>query len=257
MLMKFSKKYLFTQLVVLSVACSFGAASAAETAPDGRWHGGVSLGGAIASNNTSSETFNLTADAVLASKEDKISLFSLANYASNTTKDVKTRTAELFRLGGRYDYNLSETAFLFGGGEIETDKLQNVNSRYSISGGAGYKLIHTDENTFNLFAGAGYSGTRYVNFIPPEPSSRNSAELVLGEESTHKLGASSNFKQRWVVYPGQSDIGVRSTLDMSLATAITGGWTLNVGAAVAYNSKPGIGFKKTTSLITFGFGYKY
>lgn len=257
MLNTFVKKANLLPLTVICFGMLFCNTSMAATEPDNQWHGNVSIGGAIESSNSSSQTLNLSTDSVRATAEDKVSLRALVNYASNTSNNVKTRTAELFRLGGRYDYNLSETVFLFTGGELEKNKIQNIHSRYNVNLGAGYKVIRSDDVTFDLFTGVGYSGTKYVTVIPPEPSRKNSAQLLFGEELTYKIGTDSNFKERWVVYPGQSDIGVRSTLDMSLVTAVTGGWTLNVGAAVSYDSKPSGGLKKTTSLITFGFGYKY
>ncbi len=61
----------------------------------------------------------------------------------------------------------------------------------------------------------------------------------------------------FMIYPDNSKIGVRSTLDASLATVIANGWTINTGITISYVSKPSDGFKKTSSLLTFGFGYKY
>ena len=72
-----------------------------------------------------------------------------------------------------------------------------------------------------------------------------------------KLGSSSAFKQRLVFYPGHNNLGNRATLDAMLSTAIVGAWTLNVGGSARYNSKVPAGFKKTESLLTVGFGYKY
>nr|WP_315485933.1 DUF481 domain-containing protein [uncultured Undibacterium sp.] len=229
----------------------------AQTLQDNAWHGGISIGGSLASSNTSSQTFNVVANATKASKEDKLSFYSLINYGSNKVNNIKTNTAQLLRLGGRYDYNLSDNSFFFGGSELETNKIQNIDSRYAINAGAGFKLIKTDETNFDLFTGIGFSETQFGTTVPPSPTSKRGFEFLLGEESTHKISATSSIKQRWAIYPGTGDIGTRSTLDINLATVVANGWTLNAGAALSYTSKPSNNFKSTNSLITFGFGYKY
>ena len=229
----------------------------AQTLQDNQWHGGISIGGAYASSNTSSQTINVIANGSKASKEDKLGVYTLINYGSNKVNGVKTNTAQLFRLGGRYDYNLSPNSFFFGGSELETNKIQNIDSRYAINAGAGYKAIKNEETSFDLFTGVGYSETRFGVTIPPSVANKKGVEFLLGEESTHKISPTSSIKQRWVIYPGSANIGNRSTFDINLATVVAKGWTLNAGASISYTSKPSNNFKKTTSLVTFGFGYKY
>jgi putative salt-induced outer membrane protein len=240
----------------LLLTSSMGLAQA-QTVQDNQWHGGVAIGGSYASSNTIAQTFNLSANGTKASKEDKLGLYAVMNYGSNTVNKVKTNTAQLARLGGRYDYNLSENSFFFSGSEVETNKIQNIDSRYSVNAGAGFKLIKTDETSFDLFTGLGYSDTRFGTTIPPSPTNKKGVEFLIGEESTHKLSSTSSIKQRWAIYPGSSNIGTRSTFDISLVTVVANGWTMNASAAISYTSKPSNNFNKTSSLITFGFGYKY
>jgi putative salt-induced outer membrane protein len=210
------------------------------------------VGGAVASGTTSSRVLTANADGTRTTAADKLSVYGLVNNGRSQTNGVTTKTADLWRLGSRYDYNLSERLFAFGGGELEANKLQDLDSRLGLNTGLGYKVIREDAMTWDVFGGVGYSRSKYGSGI-----TRKGAELVLGEESTHKLGQSSNFKQRLVYYPGQSDVGNRATLDAMLSTAIMGAWTLNVGGSARYNSKVPAGFKKTESLFTVGFGYKY
>jgi putative salt-induced outer membrane protein len=224
----------------------------AQTVTDGRWHGGMSAGGAVTSGNTSSQVLTLNADGAVATAKDKISLYGLTNYGRSKAGGITTKTAELFRLGGRYDYNLSDVLFAFGGAEFETNKPGGLDSRYALHGGLGYRVLRSPTVSWDLFAGLGYSGSDYT-----DGSTREGAELMLGEESAHKLSDSMTFKQRFVLYPGQSSVGVRSTFDAGLAWAVSGGWTLNLGAGMRYASKVPAGFKKTDTLLTMGFGYKY
>jgi putative salt-induced outer membrane protein len=232
-------------LAALSMA-SFAAMS--QDKPDGQWHGGISLGGAASSGNTSSRTLSATADMARATAADKISLYSAAVYG----RTGSTTTADLFRLGGRYDWNLSPQLFAFGGAETETNKAGGVKSRFGLNGGLGYKLVRTPTTAWDVFAGVGYTDTKFT-----DNTTRNGATLVLGEESSHKLSDTTTAKQRLVIYPGNSEVGTSATFDAGLATAIAGGWTLNTGLSVRHAGKVAVGLKKTDSLVTVGFGYKF
>lgn len=226
--------------------------ASAQSRPDGRWHGGFGLGGSAASGNTNATTLALTAEATRATADDKFSLNALLNYGTSEVDGVKTRSAELARLGGRYDHDLSARMFLFAGTEGEINEPGGLDSRYSLNGGTGYHLVKTDRNTFDVIAGVGYTDARFS-----DGERQNGIEGMVGEESTHKLGESATFKQRFAYFPGTGSIDSRATFDATLTAAITGGWTVNTGLAVRHNSDVAPGLKKTDSLLTFGFGFKY
>ncbi len=227
-------------------------AAHAQTVLDGQWHGDISVGGSSASGNSSANTLNMRADGIRATALDQISLYALINYGSSTTNGVKTRSADLVRLGGRYDRNINEILFAFGGGELEVNKPGGVKSRQTVNLGGGWHIVRRPETTWDLFAGVGATATKFT-----DGSSRNGPELLVGEESSHKLGMSTTFKQRLAVYPGSSEVGNRATFDAGLATAIVGGWTFNAGLGLRYTSKVAPGLSKNERLLTFGFGYKF
>ena len=234
------------------IALSTLSAHAADPVTDNQWHGALSIGGAAASGNTSSDNLSLSADGTKASTTDKLNLYALSNNGRAKINGVTNTTADLFRLGGRYDYNLSSDLFVFGGGEYETNKAAAEDSRLNLNTGLGYKLHHTADATLDLFGGLGYSDVRYT-----DSSSHSGAELMVGEEGNYKLSPSSTFKQRVAYYPGSNGLGRRATVDAGLSTAISGAWTLNMGLSVRYASVVPVGVKTTDTLLTFGFGYKY
>lgn len=246
-----SRPYLAaTPLIALLLA---GNARADDPALDNRWHGNVAIGGTYSSGNTNSTTVSATADGTKASAADKINVSALVNYGSTeTAASGRTTTADQAWLRGRYDYNLSQKVFAFGGGAIETNQLGGIDSRYSLNAGAGYWLLRNDINSFDIFAGVGYSGVEYT-----DNSSANGFELLFGEESEHKLSAGTTVKQRFSIRPGQGDLGTYATFDAGLITTIVGSWTLNLGLNVQYNSEVPAGLKTTDTLLTVGFGYKF
>jgi putative salt-induced outer membrane protein len=240
-------------LALTAAALAFATQAAhAQAQTDGRWHGGVSLGGAASSGNSSSRTLSGAADASNATADDKTSLYALANYGKSTVGGIKTTTADLLRLGGRYDFNLTKEVFAFSGLEGETNKVGGVNNRYNLNGGVGYKLVRTANASVDLFAGLTYSDTKFT-----DGSKRSGATGLLGEEGSYKLSDTTSIKQRLVFYPGSGEVGSRATFDTGLATQIAGGWTLNTGLSARYADKVPAGTKKTDTLVTVGFGYKY
>jgi putative salt-induced outer membrane protein len=242
-------------LLALTSAC-FGKPQAfAQT--DSLWHGSIAIGGTFAQGNADTQTFTVLADAVRATEMGKTSLNSVVNYGSTQRDNVTTRTARLFKFGARYDYDVTHDIFSFAGANAETNKVQNISSRYTSNLGLGYKAIRTPQDSLDLFAGLGYSSVRFEKTTPPASPSIAGAELFIAEESTHKLSPTATLKQRWAAYPGQAALGLRSTFDSSLSTAVAGNWTLNVGWSTSYSSKPSAGFKKRNSLLTFGFGTKF
>ncbi|MGM9481354.1 DUF481 domain-containing protein [Roseateles sp. NT4] len=224
----------------------------AQDTPDGKWHGGLSVSGAFASGNNSSRALAANADASVATAEDKLSLYGIANYGRNKVEGVDTTTADLLRLGGRYDFNLGPQWFSFAGAEGETNKAGGVRDRYNLNGGLGYHLIKDDATNWDIFSGVGYTTTRLT-----DGSTAKGAQVLFGEESSHKVSETTTLKQRLVYYPGGGDLGNRATFDAGLATQILGGWTLNVGLSSRYASRVPIGTKKTDNLLTVGFGYKF
>ncbi|RZL37170.1 MAG: DUF481 domain-containing protein [Rubrivivax sp.] len=241
----------------LTLAFSLALALASQAAlaqdnPDGRWHGGLSLAGAFASGNTSSRTLAANADASRATAQDKISLYGIANYGRNKVDDVSTTTADLLRVGGRYDFNLGPQWFSFGAAEGETNKAGGVRNRYNLTGGVGYHVVKNDANSWDVFGGLGYTASQLT-----DGSNANGVQVLLGEESSHKLSETTTLKQRLVYYPEGDDLGDRATFDAGLATTISGAWTFNAGLSSRYTSRVPIGTKKTDNLLTVGFGYKF
>jgi len=241
------------QRLTLALTLALAAqATLAQDTPDGQWHGGLSVAGAFASGNSSSRTLSANANASLATARDKISLYGLANYGRNKVDGINATTADLLRVGGRYDFNLGPQLFSFGAAEGETNEAGGVRDRYNLTGGVGYHLVKNEANSWDVFGGLGYTASKLT-----DGSNANGVQVLLGEESSHKLSETTTLKQRFVYYPGGGDLGDRATFDAGLATTISGAWTLNAGLSSRYSDRVPAGTKKTDNLLTVGFGYKF
>lgn len=255
-----TNKFSTAKRVLFLIGGLMSYATYAQTTPDDKWHGNFVIGGSFTTGSNSSENFNADLDSTRTSEQDKINLHATTNYGSSTTDDVRKHTAQRFRAGGRYDYNLTKTLFVFAGGDKESNKLQNIDSRTTLNGGAGYRLVHSATSSWDLFAGKGHTATTFLTqtrIFPPRQLKTKGTTLMVGEESSHALSEATTIKQSLIVYPGQAEINTRTIFDASLSTTIIGGWTLNVDTKVEYESNLGPEFNSTSSVVTFGFGYKY
>lgn len=248
---------LHRMLPLVALLAAGAALAQATVKPDGRFRSAIGLGASLSTGNSRSTNLSLAADAVRATENDKSTLFASALYAR--TEGVTT--GERARLGGRHDYNLTPRVFAFGGLEFERNKFANLQLRSQVAGGLGYHVIKSDNLTWDVFGGVSYSKDSFKDPMLIDGAVRESygyTSLLLAEESTHKLTATTNAKQRLALMPNLKNRGeYRATWDAGLAVAMSTAINLNVGFGVAYNSEPGLGRKSTDTLLTTGVSMKF
>ncbi len=230
----------------------------AQTPPtaDGNWRGTLGAGATLTSGNTRSSAVSINGEAVRQTADDKLRFYGTSLYG----KVNGDTTANLWRLGGRYDHDINPRLFAFGGLDFERDKIGNLKLRSSLGGGLGLHVIREPQTTFDIFGGLGYVTDKYyapISVAGDLRSRYSRPELLLGEESTHKLSANTSFRQRLVVYPNLDDRGeYRSVFDAGLAVAMSSKLSLTVGLQNRYNTDPGIGVKKSDTLFITGIAMK-
>lgn len=224
---------------------------------DGQWRGSIGAGATVSTGNTRSTSANLNAEALRLTNVDKWRLYGTALYGENNG----TQSANLLRAGARYDYDLTPRIFAFGGIDTERDKIGNLKYRLAPSVGAGYHVIKSAATTFDVFAGVGYVQDKFYRPVTIDGTLRSDygrAELLLGEESTHKISSTTSLRQRFVLYPNLDNTGeYRSVFDAGLAVAMTNSLSLTVGLVNRYNSDPGPGVKKSDTLFVTGVAMKF
>jgi len=254
-----------TPLVLVAILASCSNAWAEDAGPDGVWRGNGGAALSYASGNTRSSSLALTADAARQTTSDKLSLYgqALGSRAESTTNGVTATntTANQWKLGTRYDHNVTDTTFGFGGLDFSHDQLQLLSLRSVVSAGVGYHVIKTPETQWDLLGGASYRSDQYATpgvLINNQPrTSLNAVELLLGEESTSKLSPSTSFKQRLIVSPNMSkDRGVLTTFDASLMVAMSETLSLKVSLQDRYNSLSQAPIKKNDLLFFTGINVK-
>jgi putative salt-induced outer membrane protein YdiY len=245
-------------LLVCTLAAAAGAAKAQATLlPDGRFRAALGIGASTSSGNSDATNVSLSFDGVRATEQRKSTVYANAQYASAGG----VTTGEQFRLGGRHDQDLTPSFFAFGGLDAERNRFANLKLRGQASGGLGWHVLKSETTTFDIFGGLSYTSDRYIAPMLIDGRTRSDyayAGLLFGEESTHKLTQTTSFKQRLTVMPNLKNSGeYRANWDAGLAVAMTRSMNLTVGAAMAYNSEPGPGRKRTDTLLTMGVAVKF
>lgn len=223
---------------------------------DGEFRSAFSAGTSYATGNTDASSVTLSADAVRATEGDKLQLGGKANWADSDG----SRTAENLQLGMQYDNDINEVWFGFGRLGYLRDEFANIAHRGSAFGGVGYHVIQTDPTTFDVSAGLGYTYDRYVTptLVADETRERYTRpEGLLAEESNHKWGSTTTFKQKLSYFPSLAEMGeYRLEFDAGLQVAMSETLALTVGLQQRYNSDPGAGLQKADTLFVTGITVK-
>lgn len=240
-------------LTMVVLASTMPATAQAQTvsAPDGAWRGALGASYTSASGNNENLNASLFTDAVRQTGQDKFSASLRSVYGRQETNGVRELTASLLRASARYDRDFDELKYGFVGYDLEKDKLADLRWRHSPSVGAGLHLRRTQTYTFDVFAG--YSYNREYLYAGER---RSFNEGLLGEETTHKFGERSRFRQRLAVYPNLTDSGeYRVVFDAGFLAPLVDRWNLTLNYSVRYQSNPPAGVDKRDTLVFAGLQY--
>jgi len=234
-----------------SLPCLILAASLsnpASAAVDGAWQGSADIAFSRSAGNTSATTYALTVDETRATEQNKTSLYASALYG----KSQGEITADKSRISGRYDRNLSRRVFSFGLLEFERDRLANLKLRSNGGGGLGYHMLAEEPNKFDIFGGLSRSNSRRIS-----GPSVSQSELLLSEESEHKLGDKTLLKQKLSYYPNTEDLAeFRTVFYSSLIFKLNGTVGLSLSLQNKYSSDSGSGIKHSDTVFLTGLNIK-
>ncbi len=217
------------------------------------WGGVVDTGLAAARGNTETLTFNLSAKAARITAKDKISVYGLSLYSSNSTTGKAVTTASLVSGGSRYDFNIGDKWFAFGQLDLLHDRFQELDLRVAPAGGAGFHAIKTANTLFDLNAGGGFNKEFFTTGL-----SRTSGEALLGETFSHKFSKVVTLNEGLQFFPNLTDTGeFRSVFNLGLVTQLTKVLSWQVTFTNLYLSNPPAGVKTTDAILTTGLRFTF
>ena len=166
------------------------------------WAGGANLGFALTAGNSDTRNLALAFTADRKTRTDEIALYENTVYATNNAVGASpTTTANSNQGGARYARNFNPRLFAFVSADFQTNALQELNLRSVLGGGLGLHAINTDRTTLDFLVGPNYTRENY------DTVTNSFAALSLGEELSHKLGASTLLTQKLYFFPNLSDTG--------------------------------------------------
>lgn len=233
----------------------------------GRWDGDFNAGFSLSAGNTDSQSFNLGLDTSYQRPDDKLSLS--AQYLESRTRSVSNGvvttglSALQWRLGGRYDRDITPREFGFVGMEFSHDRIRQLDLRSVLSSGLGHHLVKTRDDQWDVYGGLTYREDLYggsgVLINDVQQTRMETTEVLLGQESSHQLGGTpARFRQKFVLYPSLfSDKGTRATLDAGLLLDINKTLSLSVKLQGRYDSLAQAPAEKYDLLFMTGLSVKF
>jgi putative salt-induced outer membrane protein len=195
------------------------------------WTTHVGAASSSTSGNTNTRNVNLVLDSQRRTETNKVSINAEFVKSSSEVEDAQTNTRRetttAFRelAAMRYDHNLSERVFAFGGGELSHDRIALIGLRQVYSTGFGYQLLRGEAHNWDVLSGLSYRDDRYIKQgVEINGSLRDELyvyELMLGEESSHRITESIQFQQKLTINRNLGEVqGTRGQLDMGLQVAL-------------------------------------
>ena len=218
-----------------------------------QWTGDANLGIALTKGNSDTTSIALGMAISRTTLHDKTSLYAAAIYSSDSTGGDSRTTANTIRSGVRYERNINRKWFGYAFTDFERNALQDLNLRWVLGGGLGYRLIRSEHTQLDLLGGFAWNREYFSGF----DNDRSSAEAQIGQTLEHRLGTRTTFKEQLYFFPNLSNGGEhRVNFDASLQTDITRriGWRL--GVSDRYLSNPLPGLEKNDLILTTGVSVK-
>lgn len=228
----------------------------ATVKPDGQFRYALGAGGSYASGNTQASSVNFAAEAVEATADSKLQFDGRALWSRSNGQ----RTAANAEATAQYNRDLTPRWFELATGDALRDELANLSLRSSVFGGFGRHVVKSDPFNFDLSAALGYTHDKYYD--PAIVAGQYRAtygrfEVLLAEESTNKISATTSVHQKLQFFPAlRAGGGRRAVFDSGLAVAMTPILNLTVGFTYRYNSQPGEGLKPSDTLFVTGIAVK-
>jgi putative salt-induced outer membrane protein len=180
------RKSFLVAVLVLGLFYSRIAAAQVPASPPvytGSFGGGLALTG----GNTDTKNFNLAFNLVRDPKTNSV-FKADALYLRGSQNDVLSLERASVKL--RNEYSLSKRTFLFAEGSYLRDQFKDILYLVAPIGGAGFKLIATDNTTLAVSGGAGGYFEKNTGL-----ELKKSGSINAGQNFSHKLSTTATFTQ--------------------------------------------------------------
>lgn len=213
------------------------------------WNVGLDAGVSGAHGNAEILTANVGVRATRVTPRERLAVNFTSLLSRNKTDAQTVTSANAIRSGLRYDLNLSRRIFTFGFTNFESDRVQKLDLRNVLGGGAGLRVVDSQRTQFDVFTGGSFN-REYLAV----GENRKSGEILVGHDLSYKMSPRTAMGSRFSFYPNMSDTGeYRATVDTTTSTRLNHWLGWQVTLSNIYVSNPPIGAKNNDLLISTGF----
>jgi putative salt-induced outer membrane protein len=239
-----------TKILILAASAAFllpSSVMAQDAAPNTGWTGSGELGAFQSTGNTSS--VGATAGLALTKESNKwrYKLRAIGDYQRTNGLTSREQVAAAIEP----NYKINDRLYVYGLGQYERDKFQGFTSRYTVSGGAGYKVINTDAIQLDVKAGPAWRKTKFVGVPVSDSSLAGLAEGNLNLKVSPIISVTQLVST--YVQSGNSSLLSLTGVNAKIGKNITA----RLSYQIDHETKPPVGLKKTDTLLrtTLIFGF--
>jgi putative salt-induced outer membrane protein YdiY len=212
------------------------------------WDGFLATGLSLTRGNSHNTTFDLGFSADRTTQKGRTVAHLTTLRDSTGASGVPTTTAHAIQGGLRHGIDISKKSYVFGFSEVEFDELRDLDLRFVLGGGWGYKVSNSKKSRFEVFFGGALNKEFFEMDIR-----RTSGEALIGEELEYNLSDIISFQQRLSLYPNLSETGnYRLNWDSSGVLKLNTWLSWEVTLSDRFLSNPITGHKKNDVLLTTG-----
>jgi len=247
---KYLRIMAFALILILCLATGISAQEGGSE--ENKWGGDASLGLSISRGNTETTNISFTFS-IKGPLSESIDSTNKAYFLLSKEKDITN--AESLGLDSQIQWKHSARLFSYYGIQGLRDRFKNYSSRFLPGLGLGYKII-TSEN-IHLSASAGLSQVFTKYYDSDETDSYTG--IALGNEFTWKISPTSEISQSLNLNTDVSELShYFLQFEISLASAITKGLSVNLTLMDKYDNKPvGEEIKKNDISFIAGLSAKF
>src|SRR6185312_15869739 len=151
------------------------------------WTGTGSVGLAGTAGSARTNTFSTGFTASRATHTDTTSVYFNSVKSSATVSGVNSETANAIRGGWKYDRHAGSRMVVTGFNDWEHDRFQNLDSRFVIGGGLGYRSWKSSRGELALQGGFDYDHDKFSATTTTAETARVSSEGYFGDDFNFKL----------------------------------------------------------------------
>lgn len=228
------------------------------------WSGLFDLGLSVTEGNSSTVALTIAGKASRVVPTNKLTFYYTEVYGKDNAQSPAITTANAIHGGARFEFNLRPRIFAFAFTDFDEDALQHLNLRNVLGGGLGYHLIKSKNTQLDVFGGAGFNQEYFASYQTANPapppvlltvasSSRHSAEIVVGETLSTKLGPRTTVSEQLSFFPNLSSTGeYRVNFDANATTKLKNWLGWQVTFSDRYITNPPLGLKGNDLLLSTG-----